>query len=50
MPGAASKLWSRLGLPGSPEEERLPNAGAWGLLEPGTTTRRGEALFPRLED
>ena len=50
MPGAAARLWEQLGTPAKLEEQRLPAAAAWGLLEPGTQTRRGEALFPRLDD
>ncbi len=50
MPTAARRLWTQLGVPGSPDEQRLPDAAAWGLLEPGTATARGEGLFPRLEE
>jgi methionyl-tRNA synthetase len=50
MPGAASRLWEQLGIPELLEEQRLPQAGRWGLLEPGTKTRRGDPLFPRIED
>jgi methionyl-tRNA synthetase len=49
MPNASARLWAQLGI-GSPiEEQRLPEAGAWGGLAPGTRTSKGEALFPRLE-
>ena len=50
MPVASAKLWNQLGLSGSPEVERLPDAASWGGLEPGTETHRGDSLFPRLED
>jgi methionyl-tRNA synthetase len=49
MPGAASNLWSQLGLGDSLERQRLPEAARWGSLEPGTRIARGESLFPRLE-
>jgi methionyl-tRNA synthetase len=49
MPRAAAELWRQLGIPESLEAQRLPEAGAWGLLAPGTTTSKGESLFPRLE-
>jgi methionyl-tRNA synthetase len=49
MPRAAAGLWAQLGLAGSPEEQRLPAAAAWGSLEPGTAIDRGESLFPRLD-
>jgi methionyl-tRNA synthetase len=50
MPGAAARLWQQLGLGiASPlEAQRLPDAAAWGGLAPGTPTRKGDALFPRL--
>jgi methionyl-tRNA synthetase len=48
MPEAAGRLRTQLGIEGL--AETLPAAGRWGLLEPGTATSRGEALFPRLEE
>ena len=30
VPGSCTEIWRRLGLPGSPEEQRLPAAAAWG--------------------
>jgi len=50
MPGAAARLWEQLGISEMLEDQRLPEAGRWGLLEPGTKTRRGDSLFPRLEE
>jgi methionyl-tRNA synthetase len=50
MPGAADRLWTQLGIPRPLDGERLPGAAAWGGMEPGARTRRGESLFPRLED
>src|SRR4029453_1295914 len=38
MPSAAARLWERLGVPGSLEEQRLGHAGAWGSIAPGTVT------------
>ena len=49
MPRASSNLWTQLGVAEPLEEQRLPGAVRWGLLAPGTRTRRGDALFPRLE-
>jgi len=49
IPDAAGELWRRLGLPGTPEDERLPDAAAWGKMPAGSTLERGPALFPRLE-
>ncbi|HEV3451105.1 MAG TPA: methionine--tRNA ligase [Acidimicrobiia bacterium] len=49
IPRASAELWRRLGLPGRPEDERLPEAAAWGRGPAGTTLDKGEPLFPRLE-
>ena len=49
IPEASGRLWDQLGLDGSPAEATLPQAAGWGGLEPGSKTRRGDALFPRLE-
>jgi methionyl-tRNA synthetase len=49
IPLAAAELWRRLGLAGSPDDERLPAAAAWGLLPSGAALEKGAPLFPRLE-
>jgi methionyl-tRNA synthetase len=49
IPRAAAELWRRLGLPGRPEDARLPAAAAWGGLPAGSTLDRGDALFPRID-
>ncbi len=49
MPAAAARLWTQLGLDEPLGDQRLPGAGAWGGLAEGTTTSKGESLFPRLE-
>jgi methionyl-tRNA synthetase len=49
IPRACRELWRRLGLPGQPEDQRLPDAVAWGLGPIGTRLDKGEPLFPRLE-
>jgi methionyl-tRNA synthetase len=49
MPGAARRLWDQLGILEPLEAQRLPAAGAWGGLAPGTKTTKGESLFPRLD-
>jgi methionyl-tRNA synthetase len=48
IPGAATEIWRRIGLPGSPLDERLPAAVRWGGYPGGLTVRRGPPLFPRL--
>ena len=50
MPGASARLWAQLGIAEQLSAQYLPRAAQWGLLEPGTRTSKGEALFPRLED
>jgi methionyl-tRNA synthetase len=49
IPRAAGELWRRLGLPGAPEDQRLPAAAAWGGLPAGATLEKGAPLFPRIE-
>jgi len=49
IPGACGALWRRLGLDGAPEDQRLPDAAAWGLGPVGTTLDKGTPLFPRIE-
>jgi len=49
MPGTAERLWEQLGMTTPLAEQRLPEAARWGGLEPGTTTTKGESLFPRLD-
>jgi methionyl-tRNA synthetase len=49
IPRAAGELWRRLGLDGSPADQRLPEAGAWGLGPTGTSLEKGDPLFPRIE-
>jgi methionyl-tRNA synthetase len=49
IPNAAGELWRRLGLPGRPEDQRVPAAAAWGQLPAGSKLEKGEPLFPRKE-
>ena len=49
IPAACAELWRRLGLPGTPEEQRLPEAASWGLGPEGTQLEKGDALFPRID-
>jgi len=48
MPGACAEVWGRIGLPGSPEAQRLPAAAAWGGYPGGLPVRKGPPLFPRI--
>jgi methionyl-tRNA synthetase len=47
MPGATGEVWRRLGLPGSPEDQRLPEAAVWGGYPGGLPVEKGKPLFPR---
>jgi len=49
MPNASKELLDRLGFKIDSSELRLERHATWGNLLPDTTTRRGEALFPRIE-
>jgi methionyl-tRNA synthetase len=49
IPRATEALWRRLGLDGSPTEQRLPAAAAWGGGPAGTVLDKGAPLFPRIE-
>ena len=49
IPRAARELWRRLGLPGTPEGQRLPVAAGWGGLPAGSLLDKGEPLFPRID-
>jgi methionyl-tRNA synthetase len=49
IPRATRELWRRLGLVGTPEQQRLPDAAAWGGLPAGSPLEKGDPLFPRIE-
>jgi methionyl-tRNA synthetase len=50
MPDASLELLNRIGLTVSATDLRLDQHSAWGTLKPGTATRRGDSLFPRIEE
>jgi methionyl-tRNA synthetase len=47
MPSTAGALWNRIGFVGSPADQRLPDAAAWGGYPGGLAVEKGAALFPR---
>jgi methionyl-tRNA synthetase len=50
LPETAAEILARLGIPDALQTARLPEeAERWGVLEPGTATTKGAALFPRIE-
>ncbi len=49
VPRACDELWGRIGLDGSPGDQRLPDAAAWGQYPGGLPVVKGAALFPRIQ-
>ncbi len=49
MPQTAERILTQLGIKPSFETVRLAKRARVGLLRPGTTIRKGDVLFPRLE-
>jgi methionyl-tRNA synthetase len=50
LPSACAEIWRRLGLDGSPDEQRLPDAASWGGYPGGLPVEKGAPLFPRRVD
>jgi methionyl-tRNA synthetase len=48
IPRAAQEAWRRIGLAGAPEDQRLPEAAAWGGYPGGLEVAKGQPLFPRI--
>jgi methionyl-tRNA synthetase len=48
VPAASAEIWRRIGLEGSPTDQRLPAAAAWGGYPGGLPVEKGASLFPRL--
>ena len=49
VPNATAGIWRRLGLPGTPADQRLPEAAAWGQYPGGAAIETGAPLFPRIK-
>ena len=49
IPTTAQTIWRRIGLPGAPEDQRLPEAAAWGGYPGGLPVDKGAPLFPRIK-
>jgi methionyl-tRNA synthetase len=49
MPGSAGKMQEQLGIP-DPAGQNLATLKEWGGMNPGGRVRKGEALFPRVEE
>ncbi len=49
LPRTAAEMLERLGAGGSLDTARLPADASWGGIRVGAETRKGRALFPRIE-
>jgi methionyl-tRNA synthetase len=47
LPGSCDEIWRRLGLEGSPADQRVPAAAEWGQYSGGVAVDKGAPLFPR---
>src|SRR5262249_49630744 len=48
IPTTSAELWRRIGLEGSPSEQRLPDSATWDLYPGGLAVEKGAPLFPRI--
>jgi methionyl-tRNA synthetase len=48
LPTACAEAWRRIGLDGSPLDQRVPAAAQWGGYPGGLAVTKGAPLFPRL--
>jgi len=48
LPAATDELWHRIGLEGSPDQQRVPDAIAWGRYPGRRPVEKGAPLFPRI--
>lgn len=46
---ASGAIWTAIGLDGTPQEQRLPQAAAWGLYPGGCDVTTNAPLFPRIK-
>lgn len=49
LPHTPGRIWSQLGLAGDPAAGSWADVARWGRLPPGTVTRKGPPLFPRID-
>ena len=47
IPRAAGELWRRLGLSGAPEDQRLPEAAAWGWSNGWLRAKKSSGVITR---
>ena len=49
IPRASAEVWRRIGLDGAPDDQRVPEAVAWGGYPGGLAVEKGSPLFPRIK-
>jgi methionyl-tRNA synthetase len=49
VPATSAEIWRRIGLTGSPDDQRLPAAAIWGGYPGGLPVEKGAPLFPRIK-
>jgi methionyl-tRNA synthetase len=49
VPNTCDEIWQRIGLEGTPRDQRLPGAATWGQYPGGLPVVKGDALFPRIK-
>ena len=49
VPSACDEVWRRIGLEGSPSDQRLPDSVEWGRYAGGLPVEVGPPLFPRVD-
>jgi methionyl-tRNA synthetase len=49
VPGTSAEVWRRIGMPGSPTDQRLPEAATWGGYPGDLPVEKGGPLFPRIK-
>ena len=50
VPSACEEVWRRIGLAGSPLDQRPPGAVEWGGYPGGLAVEKGAPLFPRVDE
>jgi methionyl-tRNA synthetase len=49
IPSTSEAIWQRIGLSGSPLDQRVPAAATWGGYPGGLPVEKGAGLFPRIQ-
>ncbi len=49
IPTTCEVIWQRIGLDGSPLDQRVPDSVVWGGYPGGLPVEKGEGLFPRIK-